>query len=157
MLILKPSPLFIPFPLPLLPSLTLSFLLSLPPSLPLSSTGSITSTEVAGLQSNKYYYFKIGAYTSVGAGPFSPVKDVHTPPERYGERARAFVRIQTCLRMRAPASPLRVAHANSHAYLRILFLDQIQLNCHCAEYGYTANEIQLASNRKCINVELFTD
>ncbi|XP_061102757.1 immunoglobulin superfamily DCC subclass member 4 [Conger conger] len=49
----------------------------------LSCHGSITSAEVQGLQSNAYYFFKIGAYTSVGAGPFSAVKDVHTPPERY--------------------------------------------------------------------------
>ncbi|KAG5848798.1 hypothetical protein ANANG_G00103250 [Anguilla anguilla] len=52
----------------------------------LSCHGSITSTEVQGLQSSTYYFFKIGAYTYVGAGPFSAVKDVHTPPERYDEK-----------------------------------------------------------------------
>ena len=31
------------------------------------------------------YYFKMGACTEVGVGPFSPVKDVHTPPKKYGE------------------------------------------------------------------------
>ncbi|KAJ8340724.1 hypothetical protein SKAU_G00353570 [Synaphobranchus kaupii] len=49
----------------------------------LSCHGSLSSTEVQGLQSNTYYFFKIGSYTSVGAGPFTAVKDVHTPPERY--------------------------------------------------------------------------
>ncbi|KAJ8417655.1 hypothetical protein AAFF_G00224980 [Aldrovandia affinis] len=49
----------------------------------LSCHGSITSTEVQGLLSDSHYYFKLGACTSVGAGPLSPVKDVHTPPEIY--------------------------------------------------------------------------
>lgn len=48
-------------------------------------TGSVTSTEVLGLTSGTRYYFKMGACTEVGVGPFSPVKDVHTPPKKYGE------------------------------------------------------------------------
>ncbi|XP_076855446.1 immunoglobulin superfamily DCC subclass member 4 isoform X2 [Brachyhypopomus gauderio] len=49
----------------------------------LSHDGSVTSTEVLGLMSQTRYYFKMGACTEVGVGPFSPVKDVHTPPEQY--------------------------------------------------------------------------
>ncbi|XP_060715450.1 immunoglobulin superfamily DCC subclass member 4 isoform X3 [Tachysurus vachellii] len=49
----------------------------------LSHDGSFTSTEVLGLMSGTRYYFKIGACTEVGVGPFSPVKDVHTPPQKY--------------------------------------------------------------------------
>ncbi len=30
------------------------------------------------------YYFKMGACTEVGVGPYSPVKDVYTPPKKYG-------------------------------------------------------------------------
>ncbi|KAI1889536.1 hypothetical protein AGOR_G00163880 [Albula goreensis] len=48
-----------------------------------SCHGSLTSTEVQGLLSGTRYFFKMGACTSVGAGPLSPIKDVHTPPERY--------------------------------------------------------------------------
>ncbi|GAA6103382.1 immunoglobulin superfamily DCC subclass member 4 isoform X1, partial [Tachysurus ichikawai] len=51
----------------------------------LSHDGSFTSTEVLGLMSGTRYYFKIGACTEVGVGPFSPVKDVHTPPQKYGQ------------------------------------------------------------------------
>ncbi|XP_063046038.1 immunoglobulin superfamily DCC subclass member 4 [Engraulis encrasicolus] len=40
--------------------------------------GSTSSTEVQGLQSGTRYFFKMGACTDVGAGPYSPVKDVHT-------------------------------------------------------------------------------
>ncbi|XP_036399807.1 LOW QUALITY PROTEIN: immunoglobulin superfamily DCC subclass member 4 [Megalops cyprinoides] len=49
----------------------------------LSCHGSLTSTEVQDLLSGTHYFFKMGACTSVGAGPFSAVKDVHTPPEKY--------------------------------------------------------------------------
>ncbi|KAM6981411.1 immunoglobulin superfamily DCC subclass member 4 [Aplochiton taeniatus] len=49
----------------------------------LSQDGTITSIEVQGLASDTRYFFKLGASTEVGAGPFSPVKDVHTPPEKY--------------------------------------------------------------------------
>ncbi|XP_015460197.3 immunoglobulin superfamily DCC subclass member 4 [Astyanax mexicanus] len=49
----------------------------------LSHDGSITSTEVLGLMSGTCYYFKMGACTEVGVGPFSTVKDVHTPQKPY--------------------------------------------------------------------------
>lgn len=49
-----------------------------------SFLGSVTSTEVQGLKSGTRYYFKIGACTEIGVGPFSPVKDVYTPPNKYG-------------------------------------------------------------------------
>ncbi|KAI5626151.1 immunoglobulin superfamily DCC subclass member 4, partial [Silurus asotus] len=49
----------------------------------LSHAGSLTSTEVLGLMSGTRYYFKMGACTEVGVGPFSPTKDVHTPPKKY--------------------------------------------------------------------------
>ncbi|XP_023675637.1 immunoglobulin superfamily DCC subclass member 4 isoform X2 [Paramormyrops kingsleyae] len=48
-----------------------------------SRDGSITSTEVQGLRSATRYFFKMGACTVVGVGPLSPVKDIHTPSERY--------------------------------------------------------------------------
>lgn len=49
-----------------------------------SSSGSITSLEVQGLASGTRYFFKLGASTEVGPGPYTPVKDVHTPPPQYG-------------------------------------------------------------------------
>ncbi|XP_050933110.1 immunoglobulin superfamily DCC subclass member 4 isoform X2 [Lates calcarifer] len=49
----------------------------------LSQDGSITSVEVQGLSSGTHYFFKLGASTEVGPGPYSPVKDVHTPPQKY--------------------------------------------------------------------------
>ncbi|XP_035377002.1 immunoglobulin superfamily DCC subclass member 4 [Electrophorus electricus] len=49
----------------------------------LSHDGSVTSTEVLDLMSETRYYFKMAACTEVGVGPFSPVKDVHTPPKQY--------------------------------------------------------------------------
>ncbi|XP_068457074.1 immunoglobulin superfamily DCC subclass member 4 isoform X2 [Clinocottus analis] len=49
----------------------------------LSQDGSITSVEVQGLSSDTRYFFKLGASTEVGPGPFSPVKDVHTPLQKY--------------------------------------------------------------------------
>ncbi|KAL4642042.1 immunoglobulin superfamily DCC subclass member 4-like [Arapaima gigas] len=48
-----------------------------------SRDGVVTSTEVQGLMSATRYFFKMGACTMVGPGPLSPVKDIHTPPERY--------------------------------------------------------------------------
>ncbi|CAK6958896.1 immunoglobulin superfamily DCC subclass member 4 isoform X2 [Scomber scombrus] len=49
----------------------------------LSQDGSITSVEVQGLSGGNHYFFKLGASTEVGPGPYSPVKDVHTPPQQY--------------------------------------------------------------------------
>ncbi|XP_039990189.1 immunoglobulin superfamily DCC subclass member 4 isoform X2 [Xiphias gladius] len=49
----------------------------------LSQDGSVTSVEVQGLSSGTQYFFKLGASTEVGPGPYSPVKDVHTPLQKY--------------------------------------------------------------------------
>ncbi|XP_029900281.1 immunoglobulin superfamily DCC subclass member 4 [Myripristis murdjan] len=49
----------------------------------LSQDGTITNMEVQGLSSDTRYFFKLGASTEVGQGPYSPVKDVHTPPQKY--------------------------------------------------------------------------
>ncbi|XP_023267718.1 immunoglobulin superfamily DCC subclass member 4-like isoform X1 [Seriola lalandi dorsalis] len=49
----------------------------------LSQDGSITSVEIQGLSSGTHYFFKLGASTEVGPGPYSPVKDVHTPLQTY--------------------------------------------------------------------------
>ncbi|XP_056269641.1 immunoglobulin superfamily DCC subclass member 4 isoform X2 [Pseudoliparis swirei] len=49
----------------------------------LSQDGSVTSVEVQGLSSDTRYFFKLEASTEVGPGPFSPVKDVHTPLQKY--------------------------------------------------------------------------
>ncbi|XP_036952136.1 immunoglobulin superfamily DCC subclass member 4 isoform X2 [Acanthopagrus latus] len=49
----------------------------------LSQDGSITSVEVQGLFGGTRYFFKMGASTEVGPGPFSPIKDVHTPLPKY--------------------------------------------------------------------------
>lgn len=40
--------------------------------------------EVHGLSSGTRYFFKMGASTEVGPGPYSPIKDVHTPLQKYG-------------------------------------------------------------------------
>uniref|UniRef100_A0A3Q1H4I1 Immunoglobulin superfamily, DCC subclass, member 4 n=1 Tax=Anabas testudineus TaxID=64144 RepID=A0A3Q1H4I1_ANATE len=45
--------------------------------------GSITSVEIQGLSSGTHYFFKLGASTEVGPGPFSTVKDIHTPLQKY--------------------------------------------------------------------------
>ncbi|KAK2853586.1 hypothetical protein Q5P01_006247 [Channa striata] len=45
----------------------------------LSQDGSITSVEIQGLSGDTRYFFKLGASTEVGPGPYSTVKDVHTP------------------------------------------------------------------------------
>lgn len=47
-------------------------------------SGSVTNAEVQGLMSGTRYYFKMGACTEMGVGPYSPVKDVYTPPKKYG-------------------------------------------------------------------------
>ncbi|KAF3832375.1 hypothetical protein F7725_026040 [Dissostichus mawsoni] len=49
----------------------------------LSQEGSITSVEVQGLSSGTLYFFKLGAATEMGSGPYSPVKDVNTPLQKY--------------------------------------------------------------------------
>ncbi|XP_069546589.1 immunoglobulin superfamily DCC subclass member 4 [Brachyistius frenatus] len=49
----------------------------------LSQDGTITSVEVQGLSSGTHYFFKLGASTEVGPGPYSPIKDVHTPLQQY--------------------------------------------------------------------------
>ncbi|XP_038557041.1 immunoglobulin superfamily DCC subclass member 4 isoform X2 [Micropterus salmoides] len=59
----------------------------------LSRDGSITSVEVQGLSSGTRYFFKLGASTEVGPGPYSPVKDVHTPLEKYELKIHAVIGI----------------------------------------------------------------
>uniref|UniRef100_A0A672IP33 Fibronectin type-III domain-containing protein n=1 Tax=Salarias fasciatus TaxID=181472 RepID=A0A672IP33_SALFA len=49
----------------------------------LSQDGSITSVEVQGLSSDTHYFFKLGAATEVGPGPYSAIKDVHTFLQKY--------------------------------------------------------------------------
>ncbi|KAL4594088.1 immunoglobulin superfamily DCC subclass member 4-like [Arapaima gigas] len=48
----------------------------------ISQDGTTISTEVRGLRSATRYLFKMRACTEVGAGPFTPIKEVHTPLER---------------------------------------------------------------------------
>ncbi|XP_062381427.1 immunoglobulin superfamily DCC subclass member 4 [Sardina pilchardus] len=58
--------------------------LSQPEHLWTNSTHSgVTSVEVQGLQSGTRYFFKISASTEVGAGPYSPVRDLHMPSDAY--------------------------------------------------------------------------
>lgn len=45
----------------------------------LSQDGTIASVEIRGLSSGTQYFFKLGASTEMGSGPYSPVKDVHIP------------------------------------------------------------------------------
>ncbi|GAB0194258.1 immunoglobulin superfamily DCC subclass member 4 [Grus japonensis] len=47
--------------------------------------GNIFSTEVHGLESDTRYFFKMGAKTVVGSGPYSNVKDVHTLREKLSD------------------------------------------------------------------------
>ncbi|XP_054588596.1 immunoglobulin superfamily DCC subclass member 4 isoform X1 [Nothobranchius furzeri] len=49
----------------------------------LSEDGGVRSVAVRGLSSGTRYFFKLGASTEVGPGPFSPVKDVQTPLPKY--------------------------------------------------------------------------
>uniref|UniRef100_A0A8B9NSB7 Immunoglobulin superfamily DCC subclass member 4 n=1 Tax=Apteryx owenii TaxID=8824 RepID=A0A8B9NSB7_APTOW len=51
----------------------------------LTREGNIFSTEVHGLESDTRYYFKMGAKTVVGSGPYSNVKDVHTLREKLSD------------------------------------------------------------------------
>lgn len=57
----------------------------------LSLTGSITSVEVQGLASGTRYFFKVGASTEVGSGPYSPIKEVHTLHQGYGMCQAEFI------------------------------------------------------------------
>lgn len=58
-----------------------SFYLS--PCRPLPTTGNIFSAEVHGLESDTRYFFKMGARTEVGPGPFSRLQDVITLQETF--------------------------------------------------------------------------
>ncbi|XP_060611593.2 immunoglobulin superfamily DCC subclass member 4 [Anolis sagrei] len=51
----------------------------------LTKEGNTFSTEVHGLESNTRYFFKMGAKTVVGSGPYSKVKDVQTLRERFSD------------------------------------------------------------------------
>ncbi|XP_078540203.1 immunoglobulin superfamily DCC subclass member 4 [Lissotriton helveticus] len=51
----------------------------------LTKEGNISRTEIRGLESGTRYFFKMGAKTSVGTGPFSVVKDVQTLPAKAAE------------------------------------------------------------------------
>lgn len=55
----------------------------LPPRSPLPTTGNIFSAEVHGLESDTRYFFKMGARTEVGPGPFSRLQDVITLQETF--------------------------------------------------------------------------
>ncbi|XP_064421809.1 immunoglobulin superfamily DCC subclass member 4 [Latimeria chalumnae] len=48
----------------------------------LSKEGHTFSAEVHGLESDTRYFFKMGAKTVIGTGPYSNVKDVQTLPEK---------------------------------------------------------------------------
>lgn len=56
-------------------------------------TGTMTSVEVQGLSSDTQYFFKLGASTEVGPGPYSPVKDVLTLHQQYGMLNKADVKV----------------------------------------------------------------
>lgn len=45
----------------------------------LSQDGTIASVEIRGLSSGTQYFFKLGASTEMGPGPYSPIQDVHIP------------------------------------------------------------------------------
>ncbi|XP_070618262.1 immunoglobulin superfamily DCC subclass member 4 isoform X1 [Erythrolamprus reginae] len=49
----------------------------------LTKEGSTFSAEVDGLESDTRYFFKVGAKTVIGSGPYSSVKDVQTLPEGF--------------------------------------------------------------------------
>ncbi|XP_042330425.1 immunoglobulin superfamily DCC subclass member 4 isoform X1 [Sceloporus undulatus] len=51
----------------------------------LTKEGNTFSTEVHGLESDTRYFFKMGAKTVVGSGPYSNVKDVQTLRERFSD------------------------------------------------------------------------
>ncbi|XP_061451564.1 immunoglobulin superfamily DCC subclass member 4 isoform X2 [Rhineura floridana] len=51
----------------------------------LRKEGNTFSTEVHGLESNTRYFFKMGAKTAVGPGPYSNVKDVQTLREKFSD------------------------------------------------------------------------
>ncbi|XP_053128876.1 immunoglobulin superfamily DCC subclass member 4 isoform X2 [Hemicordylus capensis] len=51
----------------------------------LTKEGNIFSTEVHGLESDTRYFFKMGAKTVVGSGPYSNVKDVQTLREKFSD------------------------------------------------------------------------
>ncbi|XP_077174421.1 immunoglobulin superfamily DCC subclass member 4 isoform X2 [Paroedura picta] len=51
----------------------------------LTKEGNTFSTEVHGLESDTRYFFKMGAKTVVGPGPYSKVKDVQTLQERFSD------------------------------------------------------------------------
>ncbi|XP_015282622.1 PREDICTED: immunoglobulin superfamily DCC subclass member 4 [Gekko japonicus] len=51
----------------------------------LTREGNTFSTEVHGLESDTRYFFKMGAKTVVGSGPYSNVKDVQTLQERFSD------------------------------------------------------------------------
>lgn len=55
----------------------------LPPCSPLPTLGNIFSAEVHGLESDTRYFFKMGARTEVGPGPFSRLQDVITLQETF--------------------------------------------------------------------------
>lgn len=46
------------------------------------------------MSSGTRYFFKLGASTEIGPGPYSPVKDVHTPLPKYGTCHVAYSDIQ---------------------------------------------------------------
>lgn len=54
--------------------------------------------EVQGLSSGTHYFFKLGAFTEVGPGPYSPIKDVHTPLQQYGTFPAAQIWVKVIIR-----------------------------------------------------------
>lgn len=64
--------------------------------------GNIFSAEVRGLESDTRYFFKMGARTEVGPGPFSGLQDVITLQEKLaGKRAERSILGQP----RSPGTP----------------------------------------------------
>lgn len=89
-------------------------------------SGNIFSTEVHGLESDTRYFFKMGAKTVVGSGPYSTVKDVHTLREKLSGTDFAFVLVQEaktviyqwlhfCLPSNCVMSPFRVQRISAES------------------------------------------
>lgn len=87
---------------------------SLPPSSlshapSFSPPGNIFSAEVHGLESDTRYFFKMGARTEVGPGPFSHLQDVITLQERLSGSGEGENRV-------SPTPPYPSSHPLSPAW-----------------------------------------
>uniref|UniRef100_A0A8C5NCD1 Immunoglobulin superfamily DCC subclass member 4-like n=1 Tax=Gouania willdenowi TaxID=441366 RepID=A0A8C5NCD1_GOUWI len=104
----------------------------------LSQDGNITSVEVQGLSSGIRYFFKLGASTDVGPGPYTPIKDVYTPLQSYELDVHAVIGIIIGVCLGLICVLLCMCNSFRNSKSRLVNLPLIDFNCNLVSISINA-------------------